>query len=243
MATSGTYIFNPDLAEMVDEAMERARIDPAHVTSRHILSARRSMRFMLADWATKDYHDYRVNRQQFTVVESQSAYVAGTDFDLDATGVAIIDILDAVLRRDGVDTPVELMPRSELLNIPDKTTEGRPDRVFIDKKRDGITMTFWPVPENSTDILLFDAVFKFEDSDTAADNADIHWYMYDAFAYGLAFRLAEKYSPPELEAALFVKSENAFKTGSNASRERGDVRIVPASGSRRRRGRASSFRS
>lgn len=242
MATSGTYIFNPDLAEMVDEAMERARIDPAKVTVRHILSARRSMRFMLADWATKDYHDFRIRQDTMTVVQGQASYVAGVDFDLDVGGVNIIDIIDVVLRRDGVDTPIEFMPRSELINIPDKTTEGRPDRVFIDKGRDGITMTFWTVPENSTDEIIFNAVRKFEDSDTASDNSDIHWYMYDAFAYGLAFRLAEKFAPPELEQALYGKSENAFVMGSNAVRERGDVRIVPTSGSRRRRGRASSYR-
>ena len=135
-----------------------------------------------------------------------------------------------------------MMPRSELINIPEKDTEGRPDRIFIDKQRDGIELTFWPVPENSTDEIHFDAVFKFEDSDTAADNSDIPWYMYDAFAYGLAFRIAEKFAPPELEQALYGKAENAFITGSNAARERGDVRIVPASGSKRRRGRSSSYR-
>ena len=242
MATSGNYLFNPDLAEMVDEAMERARIDPAKLTARHILSARRSMRFMLADWATKDYHDFRIQRQSFTVVQSQSEYVAGTDFDLGVTGVAIVDVLNVVLRRDGVDTPVEFMPRSELINIPDKLTEGRPDRVFIDKQIGGLTFTFWTVPENSTDEIHFDAVLKFQDSDTAADNADIPWYMYDAFCYGLAFRMAEKFSPPELEASLYVKANNSFKEGSDAARERGDVRIVPGSNFRRRRGRSSNYR-
>jgi hypothetical protein len=239
MTTSGTYIFNPDLAELVDEAMERARIDPAKVSVRHVLSARRSMRFMLADWATKDYHDFRIQRQNFTLVQSQAAYVAGTDFDIPT---AVIDIIDVVLRRNGVDTPVEFMSRQELLNIPEKDTEGRPDRVFIDKGRDGITMTLWTVPENSTDELHFDAVVKFEDSDTAADTADIPYQMYDAFAAGLAFRLAEKYSPPELEQALFGKAEMAFRTGTNAVRERGDVRIVPQSNRRRRRGSAGSHR-
>lgn len=244
MATSGTYIFNPDLAEMVDEALERCRIDPAKITSRHILSARRSMRFMLADWATRDYHNFRIQRQSFALVQSQSVYIAGTDFDNEApatNGQAILDILHVVLRRNGVDTPVVLMSRDELINIPDKDIEGRPDRVFIDKGRDGITLTFWTVPENSTDEIHYDAVLKFEDSDTAADNSDIPYYMYDAFAYGLSFRLAEKFSVPDLEAALYQKSENAFRSGSNAARERGDVRIVPSS-SRRRRGRASSYR-
>jgi len=242
MATSGTYIFNPDLAEMFDEAMERARIDPAIVATRHILSARRSMRFMLADWATKDYHDFRVREDTMSMVESQAAYVAGTDFDLDVGGVNIVDIIDVVLRRDGVDTPIEFMGRAEYLNIPEKDTKGRPDRVFIDKQRDGITMTFWTVPENSTDQIIFSVVRKFEDSDTASDTADIHYYMYDAFAYGLAFRLAEKFSPPELEQALYAKAQNAFRDAQNAVRERGDVRIVPTSGHRRRRGGAKSYR-
>lgn len=239
MTTSGTYIFNPDLAELFDEAMERARIDPAVVSARHILSARRSMRFMLAEWATEDYHDFRIQRQSFTLVQSQAAYVAGTDFDIPA---AVIDILNVVLRRNGVDTPVEFMSRHEQINIPEKTTEGRPDRVFIEKGRDGITMTLWTVPENSTDELHFDAVVKFEDSDTAADNADIPYQMQDAFAYGLAARLAEKFGPPQLEEKLYIKAAESLKKGSNAVRERGDVRIIPTSGSRRRRGSSGSYR-
>lgn len=239
MATSGTYLFNPDLAELVDEALERCRIDPAKVTARHIQSARRSMRFMCADWATDDYHDFRIKQETFTVTQSQASYVAGTDFDV--TDNNIIDVLDMALRRNGVDTPVILWSRQDLLNIPEKTTEGRPDRCFIDKQRDGLTFTFWPVPENSTDVIVFNAVRKFDDFDTAADNADIPYHMYEAFASGLAARLGEKYAPPELEEKLWLKATAAFRKGTNAARERGDVRIVPTSGLRRR-GSARNYR-
>lgn len=244
MATSGTYLFNPDLAELVDEAFDRCRVDPAHLTMRHIQSARRSMRFMLTDWATDDYNDFRINRETLTLTQGQGTYVAGTDFDDTVGGVgnAIIDILGFVLRRNGVDTPVTIMGRDEYLTIPDKSIEGRPDRVFVDKQRDGISLTFWTLPENSTDEVLFDAVYKFEDSETAADQMDVHWYMFDAFAAGLAARLAEKYSPPELEDKLIMKAMVAFRKANNAVRERGDVRIVPGSNFRRRRGRASSYR-
>jgi hypothetical protein len=240
MATSGTYIFNPDLAEMVDEALERCRIDPAKITSRHILSARRSMRFMLADWATKDYHQFRIRQESFTTVQGQATYTAGVDFDI--TDTNLLDILDAVLTRTGVDTPVIPWTRADYLNIPEKSIEGRPDRMWIDKQRDQMVLTFWPVPENSTDVITFNAVRKYEDSDTASDNADIPYYMYDAFAYGLAFRLAEKYADPSLEAALYGKAQNAFADAQNAVRERGDVRIVPTSASRRRRGSAGRYR-
>lgn len=237
MATSGTYIFNPDLAEIVDEAFERCRVDPAGLTARHILSARRSMRFMLVDWAAADYQNFRIQQFSFTTVQSQQVYTGPTDVP-----VNLVDIIGVVLRRSGVDTPIEFMSRHEWLNIPEKDIEGRPDRVFVDKQRDGIDLTFWTVPENSTDEIVFDAVVKFEDSDTAADNADISWYMQDAFAAGLAARLAEKYAPVELEDKLWMKSAAAFKKGTNASRERGSVRIVPESGFRRRRGSAGRYR-
>ena len=42
------------------------------------------MRFMLADWATKDYHNFRIRQESFTVVQSQGVYTAGTDFDITA---------------------------------------------------------------------------------------------------------------------------------------------------------------
>jgi hypothetical protein len=225
---------------MVDEALERCRIDPAKITSRHILSARRSMRFMLADWATKDYHQFRIRQESFTTVQGQATYTAGVDFDI--TDTNLLDILDAVLTRTGVDTPVIPWTRADYLNIPEKSIEGRPDRMWIDKQRDQMVLTFWPVPENSTDVITFNAVRKYEDSDTASDNADIPYYMYDAFAYGLAFRLAEKYADPSLEAALYGKAQNAFADAQNAVRERGDVRIVPTSASRRRRGSAGRYR-
>lgn len=231
MATSGTYIFNPDLAEIVDEAFERCRMDPALLNARHIRSARRSMRFMLTDWATKEYHEWRIENLNFTTVDGTASY---TDTDIPAN---VLDILDWSLRRDGNDIPITPIPRTEYIDIPNKDTEGMPVRVFVDKGLDGITATFWPVPENSTDVILFNAVRRFADSDTASDTQDVPWYLYDAFAYGLAARLAEKYAPPELEEKLWVKAERSFKTGSAASREYGDVRIIPGSGRRRGAGR------
>jgi hypothetical protein len=173
MATSGTFIFNPDLAELVDEALERCRIDPAKITSRHILSARRSMRFMCSEWATQDYHDFRIVRDSFTLVQSQATYTGGVDFDV--TDNNLIDILDVSLTRSSVDTPVEFTSRDAYDDIPDKTTEGRPDRVFVDK-----------------------------------------------------------HGVPDMESALYQKAQMAFRNGTNASRERRDVRLMPVSTKRRR---------
>lgn len=231
MASSGTYIFDPDLAEIVDEAFERCRMDPALITARHIRSARRSMRFLLAHWATQDYHDFRIQRLTFTTVDGTASYTGPTDIP-----TQLIDMINVAHRdADGIDTPMIFMSRQEYMDIPDKTVEGRPDRMFVDKQVSGITVTLWPVPDNSTDSIVIDAVRKFQDSDTASDTQDIPYQLQDAFVYGLACRLCEKYGPPEIEEKLFMKAEQALRDGSNAVRERGDVAIIPSS--RRRGGR------
>jgi hypothetical protein len=227
MATSGTYLWNPDLALIVDEAYERCLVDPASLTSRHILSARRSIPFMLVSWATKGFMDFKIERRTQALTQGTQTYTLSGE---------IIDIIDIVLRRSGVDTPVEIMTRQEWLNIPDKDLQGRPDRYFADKQRDAIDLTLWTVPENSTDVLHYDCLIRYEDHDQAAQNADIPYYMQDAFAAGLAARLAEKYAP-QLEDKLIAKAGIALREGLGASKEIGDLRIVPQSGRQRRVGR------
>lgn len=227
MATSGTYLWNPDLALIVDEAFERCLVDPASLTSRHILSARRSIPFMLVHWATKGYMDFKIERRTQALTQGTQQYSIAAE---------VIDIVDMVLRRSGVDTPVEIMTRQEWLNIPDKDIEGRPDRYFADKQRDNIELYLWTIPENSTDELHYDCLIRYEDHDQAAQNADIPYYMQDAFAAGLAARLAQKFAP-QLKADLKAEAEVALREGLGASKEVGDLRIVPQSGHRRRVGR------
>ncbi len=233
--SSGTYLWNPALADMVDEAFERARIDPAKITARHIVAARRSMNFMCVDWATQDYNEWRIQQETMTLTDGTAAYTSGTDFD--TTNNATMDILDMILTRSSVDTPVVIYSRSEYLAIPDKTTEGRPDRVFVDKQVDNVVLTFWPVPENSTDTVTWNALRRFDDFDTASDDADVPYYARDAFCAGPAYRVCEKFGDPSLEEKLYAKSEVALQKAMKATRERGHVQFVPRSGRVRRTGR------
>ena len=227
MATSGTYLWNPDLSRVVDEAYERVLIDPASLEYRHILSARRSISYMLVSWATKGYTEFKIEQRQQALTQGTDSYTLSGE---------VIDIVDMALRRDGVDTPVEIMTRSEYLDLPEKTFEGRPDRYFADKQRDEIVITVWTVPENSTDILIYDCLIRYEDHGKASQTADIPYYMREAFAAGLAARLAEKYAP-QLEDKLIAKASLALKDGLGATKEIGDLRIVPQSGRQRRIGR------
>lgn len=238
MATSSTYLWDPELADMVDEAFERAKVDPATLQLRHITSARRSMNFMLVEWATKDRHDFRIDRldtvtgnSPFPLVAGQQAYVINPDSD-----GRIIDINQMSLRRDGTDTTIYPMSRQEWLDIPDKTTQGRPNRYFADKQRDLITVYLWTVPENSTDTLIIDVLRKFQDVGNAANTPDVSYYMREAFVAGLAARVNVKFGQDSRQQYLDSKAFQAFEDGTSSQRELGDFIIVPASNFRRRSG-------
>jgi hypothetical protein len=225
MASSGTYLWSPELAECVDEAFERCRIDPATLDVSHILSARRSINLLLVEWAVDDNQDFRVDRFDVPCVEDQQAYVIDPDTD-----GRIIDITGMVLRRSGIDTPILPMARDEWLALPNKETVGRPSRYYADKRQTEIIVHLWPVPENSTDELILDAMRRYQDAGGIGNDPDIPYYMREAFVSGLAAKLAEKFAPLQLVDRMEAKAMYAFRKANGATKDQTDVFVGPGAG-------------
>lgn len=201
MSTSATYLFDPDLAEMVDDAFERAGVDPATLTQRHINSARRGMNFMFSYWWTRGVHQWLVEKQSQAVTKGMQT------FTLSEGG---LDILTASLRRDGVDTPMVPISREDWQAIPDKDVEGRPDRYFVDRTTGTPTVYIWQAGENATDTIEYWYFRQFQDAGRARNTLDIPYYFQDAFAAGLAARLALKYTPQKY-SVLAAEAENSLR--------------------------------
>ena len=231
MATSGEYFFNPDLAMGIDEAFERIKVDPASLEPRHIDGARRSINYMLIQWATLDQQDYRIERITQALVQGTQQYTIdpGTDG-------RVVDVNQVSLRRQGIDTSIYQMPRQEWLDIPDKDVQGRPSRYFTDKQVGSLTIDLWTVPENSTDVLVMDVMRKHQDIGELNDEPDIHYFMQEAFVASLAAKLNVKFGDDNRQGYLDLAATSAFKEGNGASKEQGDVVIVPASSARLRGG-------
>ena len=120
-------------------------------------TARRSMNIMLAEWANRGLNQWTIEQRTETVTANDSEYSLGTD---------LIDILSLVVRRSGTDFSMTRISRDTFLNLPNKTSTGRPTQYFLDRQ---ITpnLKLYPTPENSTDVIVYEALTRIQDADIA----------------------------------------------------------------------------
>ncbi len=124
MATSNSTNFEPDVTEFIEEAFERCGLELR--TGYDLVTAKRSINIMLAEWANRGLNQWTIEQTTQTLTEGTSSYSLNTN---------VIDILDMVVRRttNNVDNDINIsrISRSEYLNIPTKTTKGRPSQFFL----------------------------------------------------------------------------------------------------------------
>jgi hypothetical protein len=180
MAVSGSTDFELDVAEYVEEAFERCGLEAR--TGYDLRTAKRSLNLMFADWANRGLNQWTIKQRTQTVTQGTSEYALLAD---------VIDVLAAVVRRDGTDFTIPRIGRDAYLSIPTKTTTGRPTQFFLDRQ---ITpnLKIWPVPENSTDIIVYDCLTRLDDADAMVNTIDVPFRFYPCLAAGLAYYLSLK---------------------------------------------------
>ena len=201
MTTSSTYTLDPSIADFTDEAFERCGVDPATLTMRHLRSARRSSNLLLSDWANRGCKLWAIEQETVDCVDGTAAY------NMDAGTIAILEM---VVRRSSVDTPVYPMSRVEYLAIPNKTQEGLPSKFYFNRQKTTQTITLWTVPENSTDDLIFYRLRRMQDVTAASETADLPYEWFEAFASGLAAKLAVKFAPDRLAHLVAMAADSFF---------------------------------
>jgi len=197
VASSGTFAFNPELADHIDEAFERCGIDPAELKARHIRSAIRSANLLFADW-----QNFGHKQHNLTLV-SQAVTKADQSFTLPVGGY---DIFHATLRRELRETEMYPISRSDYNAITDKTVQGRPDRYFVDRgsfvPASGAKVFIWQAAENSTDTLEIWYMRSQEDVGDPSNTLAMSKNYQEAFACGMAFHLCRKYAPQRRRVLL-----------------------------------------
>jgi len=214
MATSGSTDFELNVADYIEEAFERCGLEVR--TGYDLKTARRSLNLMLAEWANRGLNQWTIEQRQFTVTQADSDVSLGAD---------VIDILSVVVRRSGTDYSLDRVSRDEFLNIPSKTTQGRPTQFFLDRQ---ITpnLKIWPAPENSTDIIIYEALTRIQDADAPVNTMEIPFRFYPCLAAGLAYYISMKRAPQRLQLLKAVYEEE-FERAMTEDRDRASFNVVP----------------
>ena len=214
MTVSGSKDFELDVADYIEEAFERCGLEVR--TGYDLKTAKRSLNLMFADWANRGLNQWTIAQRNFTVTENDGDVDLGTD---------VIDILSLVVRRDGTDYALDRISRDEYLNIPTKSTTGRPTQFFVDRQINPV-LKMWPLPDNSTDVVLYNALVRMDDADNYVNTLQLPFRFYPALAAGLAYYISIKRAPDRSQLLKTVYEEEIGRA-MDEDRDRASFRVAP----------------
>lgn len=214
MTTSGSKDFELDVADYIEEAFERCGLEVR--TGYDLKTAKRSLNLMLADWANRGLNQWTIKQRSITMVQGDGEYDLGTD---------VIDVLSVIVRRDSTDYALERLSRSDYITIPNKTTQGRPNQFFLDRQLTP-NLKLWPLPDNSTDVVYYDALTRMDDADTFVNTMDLPFRFYPCLAAGLSYYLSLKRAPQRTQLLKAVYEEE-FERAAEEDRDRASFNVAP----------------
>jgi len=215
MTVSGSTDFELDVAEYVEEAFERCGLEAR--TGYDLKTAKRSLNIMFADWANRGLNQWTIKERTVTVVEGERIYPLLQN---------VIDVLAVVVRRGTTDYTIDRVSRDQYLSIPTKESTGRVTQFFLNRQ---ITpdLQVWPVPDNSTDVLVYNCLTRIDDADTMTNTMDVPFRFYPCLAAGLAYYISLKRAPERVQMLKAVYEEE-MRRAIDEDRDRASFQISPS---------------
>ena len=222
MATSGTYNFNLDIDEVIQEATEM--IGGEETLGHTPASARRSINLMLNEWQNKGVLLWSI---QTTAVTATSVETSLPDEILDTLAVTY------AVNSSATDIALERISREEYHNLPNKTTTGRPTQYAITRGVNNIALFLYPTPNITTGILNIECFKQLEDvNKSAGQNAQVPKRFLPALTCGLSYHLAMKRPGIPMDRIQMLKAnyEEKLAFAMEEDRERASMFIRPRLG-------------
>jgi hypothetical protein len=202
MAVSGSKDFELDVSDYIEEAFERCGKEMR--TGYDLKTAKRSLNLLFADWANRGLNQWTIQQVTATLTQGVSDITVGAD---------TIDILSIVVRRDNTDYGIQRLSRDDYINIPNKTQQSRSSQWFLDRLISPV-LKLWPVPDNSTDQIIYNRLVRLDDADSATDTLQIPFRFYPALGRGPGVLHCNQESAGQNTIAkIFVRRRNATCNG------------------------------
>ncbi len=223
MTTSGTYTFNPSLGELTLYAYNLAGLRNTSVLQEHMEAARMATNMMLSRWSNQGVNLWKVDLVTVPLVQAQTTYT------VDSNTVMILDAYMVI--DDGLSNPIDRIispiSRTEYASYPNKEQQGFTTTFWFDRLLSP-TVTLWPVPDgNSAQYLKYYRVIRLEDAAfTNGQTVDIPYLWFEAFADGLAYRLARVWNPP-MAPGLKMLADESYNIAASQNIEQAQQYISP----------------
>ena len=139
MATSGSYDFNLDIDQVIQEASEL--IGGEETLGHTPQSARRSINLLLNDWQNRGVLLWST----FTTAVTVSASVTTYDLSDSVTDALIVTVKTSAA---AAETQLTRISYEEYNVIPNKTQTGRATQYAVKRNINNPTIHLYPVPSN-----------------------------------------------------------------------------------------------
>lgn len=201
MSTSGTYAFAPNLGDLVINAFAKCGVRRTDLTNQHMSDARMEANLMMSDWAGDGINLWQVQSASFPLTQGTISYPIPSDR---------VFILDVYISQNGFDRLIFPISRSDYASFAQKNLQGYPTSFWYDRLIDP-NLYIWPVADSSTNYTLtYYYMRQAMDSElTNGTQPEVPWYYLNAFADGLAARLAYIYAPDKV-AVLQPKADKSW---------------------------------
>jgi hypothetical protein len=223
MTTSGTYLFNPSLGEIVLYAFNLCGLRNASLLQEHMQSARMASNMILSRFSNQGVNLWKVDLVTVPLVTGQATY------SVDAKTVVI---LDAYVTNDqtgeNIDRIIMPISRTEYASYPNKEQQGFPTVFWFDRLLSP-TVTLWPVPnvDNGPSTLSYYRVTQIQDANLQNGlTVDIPYLWMEAFSYALAYRLATIWAPDKVQI-LKPMADESYQIAADQNVETAATYISP----------------
>ena len=222
MATSGTTEFNLQIDDIIEEAFERCGLQTRK--GYDLKTARRSLDIMFQDWANRGLNLWKITQGSKLLVANQPSYSFSSTEER-----ALVDILSAVVNDGSFDYSVDRISRMAYLDMPKKTTAGRPSEWYFERTLTPTLYLYQAPDDTKTYTFKYYGLRRIDDAGAYGNEADVPFRFLPCMSAGLAYYIAMKKAPDRVQLLKQVYEEE-FARAAAEDATRASIHLVPAAG-------------
>lgn len=202
-------------------ALNLCGIRGTSILQEHLESARMSANMLLGRWSNQGVNLWAVDLQTVSLVQGTATYSVPADT------VVILDCYVSIITGTStIDRYILPISRTEYASYPNKAQIGFPTTYWNDRLLSP-TITLWPVPDGNEASFSYYRVRQIQDAGfTSGQQVEIPYLFLEAFAYGLAQRLAIVWAP-DRAPGLKALADESYQIAADQNEEVANVYVSP----------------